>query len=154
MKKIIGIGVALALVAMVVLPVGVAAQCDYLGIEPATYSKIPFTIIGSGLYLMETILNELVLAGLLPTSLDWLPSLMQPIGDWAMGPLGWTVDMLAWGIGLGGTVMAELSGVLTAMGIDLGMDLAPVGDLLNTIACALFTPFSCNVTGAAWNPCT
>ena len=153
MKKLISIGVALALLTMAVVPGAVAAQCDYDGIEPSTYAKIPFTIIGSGFYLMEDILNALVDGELLPESVDWLPGLMQPMGDWAMGPLAWTVDMLAWGVGLAGTVVGSLSGVMEALGMDLGMDLEPVGDLMNDIACALFTPFSCNISGAAWNPC-
>jgi len=152
-KKLISIGVALALLTMAVVPGAVAAQCDYDGIEPSTYAKIPFTIIGSGFYLMEDILNALVDGELLPESVDWLPGLMQPMGDWAMGPLAWTVDMLAWGVGLAGTVVGSLSGVMEALGMDLGMDLEPVGGLLNDIACSLFTPFSCNITGAAWNPC-
>ena len=153
MKKLISIGVALALLTMAVVPGAVAAQCDYDGIEPSTYAKIPFTIIGSGFYLMEDILNALVDGDLLPASVDWLPGLMQPMGDWAMGPLAWTVDMLACGVGLAGTVVGSLSGVMEALGMDLGMDLEPVGGLLNDIACSLFTPFSCNITGAAWNPC-
>ena len=153
MKKLISIGVALALLTMAVVPGAVAAQCEYEGITPSTYAKIPFTIIGTGFYLMETILDELVLADLLPASVDWLPGLMVPMGDWAMGPLAWTVDMLAWGVGLGATVVGQLSAVFTAMGMDLGMDLAPIGALMNDVACALFTPFSCNITGAVWNPC-
>jgi hypothetical protein len=154
-KKLISIGVALAVLAMVVLPIGVAAQCDYEGITPTTYAKIPFTIIGTGLYLMEEILGVLIVGGILPDTLDWLPDLMIPMGDWAMGPLSWTVDMLAWGLGAVGVVVSELDAVLVAMGIDLGdMELAPVGDLFNTIACQLFTPFACNITGAGWNPCT
>jgi len=152
-KKIISIGVALALLTMAVVPGAVAAQCEYEGIAPSTYAKIPFTIIGTGFYLMETILDALVDGELLPAEVDWLPALMAPMGDWAMGPLAWTVDMLAWGIGLAGTVVGSLSGVMTDLGMDLGMDLTSVGDLMNDVACALFTPFSCNITGAAWNPC-
>ena len=151
MKKLVSIGIALALVALVVLPLGVAAQCEYDGVKPATYAKIPFTIIGTGLYLMEDVLNAL--GDLLPETVGFLPGLMPLFGEWAMGPLAWTVDMMAWGLGLVGTIVSELSDVLEAMGIDLGMDLEPVGDLFNTISCALFTPFSCNVTGAEWNPC-
>jgi len=152
-KKIISIGVALALLTMAVVPGAVAAQCEYEGIAPSTYAKIPFTIIGTGFYLMEEVLTALVDGELLPESIDWLPSLMQPMGDWAMGPLAWTVDMLAWGVGLAGTVVGSLSGVMEDLGMDLGMDLTSVGDLMNDVACALFTPFSCNITGAAWNPC-
>jgi hypothetical protein len=152
-KKLISIGVALALLTMAVMPAVTAAQCDYDGIEPTTYAKIPFAIIGSGFYLLEDILGALQTGGLLPDTFGWAVDLMQPIGDWTMGPLGWSVDMLAWGVGLVGTIVTEADGVLTALGIDLGMDLAPVGCLFQTIACSLFTPFVCEPTGAAWNPC-
>ena len=155
MKKLISIGVVLALLTLAVVPGAVAAQeCPDIGYDyPTTYAKIPFSIIGSGFYLMETILTALVDGELLPAEVDWLPGLMQPMGDWAAGPLAWTVDMLAWGIGLAGTVVGSLSGVMTDLGMDLGMDLTSVGDLMNDVACALFTPFNCNITGAAWNPC-
>jgi len=56
-KKLISIGVVLALVAIVVLPIGVAAQCEYDGIVPATYAKIPFAIIQSGFHLVGIILT-------------------------------------------------------------------------------------------------
>lgn len=155
MKKLISIGVVLALMALVVVPGAVAAQCSYGDppITPSTYSKIPFTIVGTGFYLLGDILDSLVTAGLLPDNLSFLPGLMQPIGDWAMGPLAWSVDMLGWGIGVGATLIGGLSPVLTAMGIDLGMDLTPLGDWLNTIACSVFQPWNCNVTGATFSPC-
>jgi hypothetical protein len=77
-KKLISIGVALALLAMVVLPVGVAAD-----IQPSSYAKIPFAIIGS---LFEMIGDLLGLAG----------------------PLAWSVDMLAWGVALFSKVYGQL----------------------------------------------
>ena len=158
MKKLISIGVALALLTMMVMPALVAAQegCpeDSAYTYPTTFAKIPFAILGSGLYLMEDILNALVDAGLLPASLDWLPDLMQPIGDWTMGPLSWTVDMLAWGMGMVGGVIGAADCILAAVGVDLGdITLAPVGEVFNLIACGLFTPFSCNVSGVGWDPC-
>jgi hypothetical protein len=153
-KKLISIGVALALLTLAVVPGAVAAQCDYDGITPTTYAKIPFTIIGSGFYLMETVLGALTTAGLLPPSVSWLPDLMQPMGDWAMGPLAWTVDMLGWGVSLIGDIMVAADSALTAMGIDLGgISLAGLQPLFGTVACSLFQPFSCNVTGAAFDPC-
>jgi hypothetical protein len=153
-KKLISIGVALALLTMAVVPGVAAAQCDYEGITPTTYAKIPFTIIGSGFYLLETILGALQTGGLLPETVDWLPDLMVPMGDWAMGPLAWTVDMLGWGVSLVGALMGAVQDALDAMGIDLGgMDLAGLQPLFDTIACGLFQPFACNVTGAAFNPC-
>jgi hypothetical protein len=148
-KKLISIGVALALLTMAVVPAAVAAAAP----TPTTYSKIPFAIIGSGFYLLEDILNALVDAALLPSTLTWLPDLMPIIGDWTAGPLGWTVDMLSWGVSLTGSVLVDLQAALTAMGIDLGVDLGALQDLCNTIACGLFQPWSSNISGADFTPC-
>jgi hypothetical protein len=137
-KKLISIGVVLALLAIVVVPSAVAAYD-----EPQTYAKIPFAIVASGFSLLETIWPDLDTA--LGMNMPWLTTVFGALGDWAYGPLSWTVDMLAWGLGVGGTVIDALSGVLTLP--------FPVGDLLNSIACACFAPFG-NITGAAWNPCS
>jgi len=120
------------------------AQCEYEGIVPSTYAKIPFAIIGSGFYLMETVLGELVDAELLPSSLDWLSTLMKPMGDWVMGPLSWTVDMMGWGLGI-------VAAVLDAVGDTLGLP-DWLGGVLNEVACGLFTPFDC-VVGDPFVPC-
>jgi len=150
-KKVISIGIALALLIMAVTPAVTAAQYT----DPETYAKIPFAIVGNMFVLLEDVLIALTDGGLLPDTFSWLPDLMQPIGDFVMGPLSWTVDMLAWGIGgIGGTIFTELDGLLAGLGIDLGgIALAPVGDLLNSLACAMFAPWAA-ITGADWNPCT
>jgi hypothetical protein len=137
-KKLISIGVALALVALVVLPVAVAAYD-----EPQTYAKIPFAIVASGFALLQAIWPDLDTA--LGMDMPWLEGVFEELSLWSYGPLSWSVDMLAWGLGVGGTVIDALSAV-----IDLPFD---VGGLLNTIACSCFAPFG-NITGAAWNPCT
>ena len=94
----------MALLAMVVLPVAVAAG-GY--VSPTTYAKIPFAIVQSGFTLLGTILDSIGVTLGLPT---WLNSgLMNSIGGWAGGPLGWSVDMMAWGLGLGGTVLGTLA---------------------------------------------
>jgi hypothetical protein len=135
---------------MVVVPGAVAAQ----DIPPTTYAKLPFAIIGNGLYLLESILDELVTAELLPSTLEWLPALMPLMGDFAAGPLAWTVDMLAWGVSLVGALMGAVQDALDAMGIDLGdIDLGGLTPLFDTIACGLFQPWSANVTGADFTPC-
>jgi len=142
-KKLISIGVALALVAMVVLPLGAAAQCDYDGIAPTTYAKIPFAIVQSGFHLVGQILDAAGSSLGLP---DWItPALMDDIGSWAGGPLGWSVDMLGWGLGLVGTILDSLAETL-----GLPDWLAPT---VQTIACQLFAPYNCNITGAAFDPC-
>ncbi|MDH4068579.1 MAG: hypothetical protein OEU97_06615 [Dehalococcoidia bacterium] len=126
MKKLISIGVALALLAMVVLPVSAAAYTP-----PETFAKVPFAILASGIELVGTILGAVAGDLGLPT---WIAPLMPTIADWTYGPLSWTVDMLGWGLGLVGSVLDSIAS-------ELGLPtwLAP---LVNTIACSLFTPFA------------
>jgi hypothetical protein len=107
-KKLISIGVAVALLAMVVLPVAVAADECYT--TPATYAKIPFAIVQSGFQLVGSILTSAGSTLGLPTWIN--ASLMNSIGGWAGGPLGWSVDMLAWGVDLGGTILGSLASTL------------------------------------------
>lgn len=143
MKKLICIGVALALVAIVVLPLGVAAQCAYDGILPDTYAKIPFAIVESGFHLLGIILTG---AGSTLGLPSWVnAALMDDIGSWAGGPLGWSVDMLGWGLGIVGSILAVLP---TSLGIPTWAT-----SVVNTITCQLFAPYSCNVTGANFTPC-
>jgi hypothetical protein len=93
-KKLISIGVALALLAMVVLPVGVAAQAPYL--QPDTYAKIPFAIIAAGFDLLGEILDmEEAKVGFIGFDVG---QFMGPIATFTRGPLAWSVDMLAWGV--------------------------------------------------------
>jgi len=143
-KKLISIGVALALLTMVVLPAAVAAQCEYDGVAPTTYAKIPFTIIQTGLMLVGDII------GALPEDMGipaWIADVTDAMAPWAGGPLSWTVDMLAWGVSLLGSILVVVEPLL-----GLPEDLDLVG-LMNTIACSLFQPFSCNITGADFDPC-
>jgi hypothetical protein len=143
-KKLISIGVALALVALVVLPIGAAAQtCDYDGIAPVTFSKIPFAIVQSGFHLVGIILTGAGSTLGLPSWID--AALMDNIGDFAGGPLSWSVDMLGWGLGL-------VSSILTGLGPTLGLpDFLPA--IVGNITCAIFQPFSCNITGTTFTPC-
>ena len=135
MKKLISIGVALALLAMVVVPAAVAAD-DYT--PPTTYAKVPFAIVQSGFELIGGII------GALPSDLGvptWIADVTDVIGPWAGGPLAWTVDMLAWGISLTGDVVAQLDALLTGMGMELPIEMADVAEILNTVACGLRTCF-------------
>jgi hypothetical protein len=132
-KKLISIGVVLALVALVVLPVAVGADGNYT--EPATFAKIPFGIVASGFYLGQSILNALVTAAVLPSSLNWLPDLMPTLGDWVATPLSWSVDMVAWGVWMVGDLCGALQTALTGMGISMGtMDLSALGGLCTKAA--------------------
>jgi len=143
-KKLISIAVALALVAVVVLPLGVAAQdCSYDGIMPTTYAKIPFAIIQSGFHLAGQLLTA---AGSTLGLPDWInAALLDDIGSWAGGPLSWSVDMLGWGMGLVGAILSPLS---TTLGLPTWLP-----DVITTIVCGMFSPYACNVTGSAFTPC-
>jgi hypothetical protein len=139
-KKLISIGVVVALLALVVLPVAVAAD-DY--VPPTTFAKIPFAIVQSGFYLIGNLLPALIAADIgIP---DWLSAdMMQSIGDWAGGPLAWSVDMLGWGVSL-------LATVLDSLAVPLGLP-DWVAPMLGTVACQIFAQYS-NVTGPAFDPC-
>jgi hypothetical protein len=138
-KKLISIGVALALLTMAVVP-GVAAAYD----PPPTYSKVPFAIIQSGVELMGQLLDILGPELELPSWLN--SSLTDPIAEWAGGPLSWTVDMLAWGMSLGGTIFGMMSDLLGDIPIDLE-------ELFNTIACGLMTCWSATNCTGNFTPC-
>ena len=147
MKKLISIGVALALLAMVVLPVGVTAYAP-----PPTYAKVPFAIIASGLDMMGELLDALATADLgLPA---WLNSnITGIISEWTIGPLSWVVDMLSWGFWLGGAVMSSVQPILTGMNVSLPFNLTDVAVVFDTIACGLLMCWSdTNCTGN-FTPC-
>ena len=147
MKKLISIGVALAVLAMVVLPVSAAAQCEYGDdlIKPDTYAKIPFAILETGLVMIGEVLAALPVEMGIPT---WLGAVIGPMAEWTGGPLSWTVDMLGWGLEL----LAEIVGVLgPLLGLPEDLDLE---GLLFTVSCKLFTPFTCVPPGANnFTPC-
>jgi hypothetical protein len=108
-KKLISIGVALALLAMVVVPAAVAAD----EITPSTYSKIPFAIIGSGIQMLGEVagLAQDIVAAMgvsVPFDLGLIGPITDVVGNWTAGPLAWSVDMLAWGVDLFGTVYGTL----------------------------------------------
>ena len=98
MKKLISIGVALALLTMVVVPGVVAADPD-----PETYAKVPFSIMAEGLRLLGELLDmEEAKIGFIGFDVG---QFMDPIADFTEGPLAWTVDMLAWGVYVGSIVL-------------------------------------------------
>jgi len=148
-KKLISIGVALALLTMVVVPGAVAAE----DIEPTTYAKIPFAIIGSGLQLVADVWGILDTPGALDIGMPWIGEVFDVMAPWTAGPLGWTVDMLSWGVSLFGAVLTDAQALVLAMGIDLPIDLAEVGKLCDTIACGLLQPWADNITGSEFTPC-
>ena len=140
MKKLVSIGVALALLTMAVVPATAAAYEP-----PDTFAKIPFAIIQSGFDLVGILLADLAEPLGLP---EWIEPLMSPIGEWAGGPLAWTVDMVGWGVTLMGSIVEGIE-PLMADYLPEGLDLP---DLINRCACALFQGYEA-VSANFTSPC-
>lgn len=140
MKKIISIGVALALLTMAVVPGAVAAYTP-----PDTYSKVPFAIVQSGFDLIAAMWPDLDAA--FGIDMLWVGDVLGDVGEWAGGPLSWTVDMLAWGISLVGTVLDAVP-MITDM-LPEGLDLVAITD---AVACGLMDCFAEGCINA-WDPC-
>ena len=137
MKKLISIGVALALLAMVIVPVTVAAQDDYQPVAyNSTYSKIPFGILSTGLTLVADLMETLAPTLGLP---DWIPSAIEPIAGWVGGPFAWLTELTAWSMVTVGDVLAKTSPLLEAFGMDpTALPLGDVATLFYTIANRIF----------------
>jgi len=148
-KKLISIGLALALVAMMVLPLGVTASGNYTA--PTTYAKIPFAIVQSGLNMAGYVLDALGSTLGLPAWLN--SSIMDIFAEWAGGPLGWSVDMLAWGLDLVGEVVGAMDPILKAMNVSLPLNLGDLTDLLDLVACKLLMPWNPGSSNMTFDPC-
>jgi hypothetical protein len=138
-KKLISIGVALALLTMAVVPGAVAAYTP-----PETYSKVPFAIVEAGFELVGNLLDTLGAEFGLPEYLD--SGLMTAIGEFAGGPMSWTVDMLAWGLEMAAEVY-----VLADDAFDIGFPV--VGDILYIMSCKLLTCWSATNCTGTFEPC-
>jgi hypothetical protein len=161
-KKLISIGVALALLAMVVLPLGVGAD----SVVPTTYAKIPFAIVQSGFYLVGCMLGDLgpILTALgvaLPggLTLDSFQPILNMMGDWVGTPLAWSVDMMIAGVTLVADVMTPLEGLIDAVAPGALPDglLAGVAGLLETIETdlkACYPTYECNNVSNVYTPCS
>jgi hypothetical protein len=131
-KKLISIGVALALVAMVVLPVAVGA--DYTPtVYNSTYSKIPFGILSTGIALLANLTDVLATPLGLP---DWLPDALNPVADWVGGPFAWLTELTAWSMVTVGDVVAKASGLLSTFGVTI--DISGISNLTYVIANRIF----------------
>lgn len=93
---------------MVVVPGAVAAQ-----IEPDTYAKIPFAIIGSGMELLADIWT--IMDPEFEIGMPWIADVLDLAAPWTAGPLAWSVDMLAWGVNLVGQVVAGIPMIADAL---------------------------------------
>ena len=141
MKKLISIGVALALLTMVVVPGAVAAYDP-----PATYSKIPFAILASGIELVGEVVEAVpMIADALPAGLD-ITAITGLIAPWTAGPLSWTVDMLAWGLDLGATLWTSLDEMF-------GIEMPGISDILTDVACGLMVCWAATNCTGTFSPC-
>jgi hypothetical protein len=143
-KKLISIGVAIALLTMAVVPGAVAAAdltaSNYTA--PQTYAKVPFALIASGFAMLENLWPNLDTA--LEMDMPWLGDVFGELAYWTYGPLSWTVDMLAWGVNLGGEVLAGIPMIADALPFDLG----PV---FQDVACGLRECFADVCYNVTWN---
>lgn len=143
MKKLISIGVALALLTMVVVPVGVAAQDIE---DPGTFSKTPFGILGSGIQLVGDLLGDfgpiLTDAGIdLPIDLADLQPITEQLGGWTAVDLAWMTDMTAWSMVTAGDVISTVLGIsfiADAMG---DTDLSGIEDVFYVLSARLWDPW-------------
>ena len=141
MKKLISIGVALALLTMVVVPGAVAAYDP-----PETYSKVPFAILASGIELVGEVVAAIpIIADALPEGLD-VTAITGLIAPWTAGPLSWTVDMLAWGLDLGATLWTSLDTMF-----EIGYP--GIGDILTDVSCGLMMCWSATNCSGTFAPC-
>ncbi len=143
MKKLISIGVALALLTMVVVPVGVTAQDVE---DPGTYSKTPFGILGSGIQLIGELFGDLqpIISEVaeLPIDLADLTPILDKVGAWSAVDLAWMTDMTAWSMVLVGDVMKTSVPLLGALGVD--EETLPMGDvaeMLYVVGARLWDPW-------------
>jgi len=153
-KKLISIGVVLALLALVVLPLGVGAAGNPT-VVPATYAKIPFAIVQSGFYLIGCTLGSLdtILTGMgvsLPFSLTDLKPIMFNLGDWAGVPLAWSVDMMIAGIGL----VNDVLGALASANLGIPSYVTDLVGVIYTDLAKCYNPTTCNNVSVVYTaPC-
>jgi len=152
-KKLISIGVALALLVTFMVPVAVAAE-DI--VDPGTFSKTPFGILGSGIQLIGDLLGDLqpIISEVaeLPIDLADLTPIMDKVGGWTAVDLAWMTDMTAWSMVLVGDVAKSSVGLLGALGVDEEtLPMGDVADMLYVVGARLWDPWG-EYAGAAVLP--
>jgi hypothetical protein len=138
-KKLISIGVALALLTMAVVPAAVAADFPD---DPGAYSKTPFGILGSGVVLVADIVNDLaaVIDGFgLPVAAADLASVINSVGGWTGEELAWLTDMTGWSMVAVGDVVSVIKPLADTMGFGDYID--PVADVFYVLGARVFDEF-------------
>jgi hypothetical protein len=141
-KKLISIGVAIALLTMVVVPVGVAAQDVE---DPGTYSKTPFGILGSGIQLIGELFGDLqpIISEVaeLPIDLADLTPILDKVGAWTAIDLAWMTDMTAWSMVTMGDVVSTVLGVPFIADQMGETDLGGIEDIFYVLSARLWDPW-------------
>jgi hypothetical protein len=136
-KKIIGIGVALALLTMVVVPVGASAQTWTYNVTPynSTYSKIPFGILGTGVELIGEVINALGpnITGSLPFNITAVTGL---VGPWIEGPFSWLTELTGWTMVAAGDVLSSINSLAVTFGF--GNYTGPLANMLYVLGNRMF----------------
>ena len=115
MKKLISIGVALALLTMVVVPTVVAA--DYPD-DPGSYSKTPFGVLGTGVELIGEIVDNIpYVSDMLAEYVD-VPVVTELIGTYVGENFAWLTDLTAWTMLTVGDVVYALEPLLETLGAE------------------------------------
>ena len=147
MKKLISIGIALALLTMAVVPAAVAAD---LPDTPVTYSKTPFAILGGGIALVGQVLalaQPILTAAkiVLPFDLSTVTPITELVGKAVWVNLAWLTDMTAWSMVLGGDVVQKTGGIIEAVApgaLPAGFKLSDVSEIFYVVAARMWDPWS------------
>jgi hypothetical protein len=140
-KKIISIGVALAVLAMVVVPVAVTADGPSYNSTPdkaaaATYSKIPFGILGTLINLFADQYPAIDAA--LGINMTWIGDVLGAVGNWSMGPFSWLSDLTGWTMVAVGDVISKAQGIITALAPNTTLPLGSVAQMFYILGARIF----------------
>jgi hypothetical protein len=137
-KKIISIGVVVALLALVVVPVW-AGAASYNSTPDkaaaATYSKIPFGILGTLVNVFADIWPDLT-GGLNITGMDWVGGVLGAVGNWTMGPFSWLTDLTGWTMVAVGDVISAIKPLADTL--KFGNYTTPIAQMLYVLGARIF----------------
>ncbi len=141
MRKLISVGVGVAMIVALMLPMAVAGDWPD---DPGAYSKTPFGIMGSVYYLAGDIVIDLshVLEGVVGDRIppEDIAATLHTIGDWHAVNLAWSTDMTGWSMVVVGDVLTVLTPLADNFG--RGHYVKPVADVYYVVAGRIFDPWN------------
>jgi len=149
-KKLISIGVALALMVTFMVPVAVGADFPT---DPGAYSKTPFGILGSAIVLVGDIVTDLAAAidGFgLPVTAAEIAGVLFSVGDWTGINLAWMTDMTGWSMVAVGDVVTVIEPLAVTMGFE--DYIKPVADVFYVIGARVFDDWGDLIPGGVSDP--